>query len=364
MAPPLLTLPWPPPLLILVWRLSSSPSPGRLPSAPSLALPAPSPSLSLALPAPSPSLSLALGGPASPPTLPCLLLAASWFPSDGSSRASPQDYLPTLPHRSSFTYYRLDAHPSGVSVLRLDPPGGPELGGTLVRVTGSGFDDVGGLRCQFDREPPVPASHVDSEHVTCVSPARTPGASSFVDGALGGAFGGTFDERAVEVTINGQLHALTSSAIRFAYHTQAGVAVSRIYPRGGPRGGGTAVTVWGAGFRELGHGRHSDVPTAAGLHCRFGSLELVPATLATDGGGGPQRLLCAAPALPETGRCEALVVHVTNNADNPPGGASLTDDDVAFSYYDSFDAREDGTPTPYGATLLAHGPEWTGGDVL
>ncbi len=271
-----------------------------------------------------------------------------------------QDYLRTRQFGGTYTYYRLDAAPGGLSVARLDPPGGPERGGTLVRVSGTGFDDVGGLRCQFGREPAVPASLVDREHVSCYSPRRTPNASSFLDDA----FGGTFDARPVEVTINGQLHALTSSDVRFAYHTEAGLAVSRIYPRGGPRQGGTPVTVWGVGFRDLGHGRHSDVPTLAGLHCRFGTLELVPATLSTEGGGGPQRLVCASPELPASDRCESLVVRVTNNADNPPGGAALTDDDVAFAYYDSFNSQEDGRTTPYGATLLTHDSEWTGGDVL
>ena len=271
-----------------------------------------------------------------------------------------QDYLPTRQFGGGYTYYKLDDTQIGLSVARLEPPGGPEQGGTLVRVRGTGFDDVGGLFCKFGGESPVPASLVDREHVRCYSPQRTPNASSYVDDA----FGGTYDERTVEVTINGQMHALTSSGVRFAYHTDAGVAVSRIYPRGGPRQGGTPVTVWGVGFRDLGHGRHTDVPTAAGLHCRFGGLELVPATLATEGGGGPQRLVCASPGLPAPVSSTSLVVRVTNNADNPPGGPALTDDDVAFTYYDSFNGNDDGRSTPYGATLLTHGSDWTGGDVL
>ena len=271
-----------------------------------------------------------------------------------------QDYLPTRQFGGGYTYYKLDDAQIGLSVVRLEPPGGPEHGGTLVRVRGTGFDDVGGLYCKFGGELPVPASLIDRENVRCYSPQRTPTASSYVDDA----FGGTYDERAVEVTINGQMHALTSSGVRFAYHTDAGVAVSRIYPRGGPRQGGTPVTVWGVGFRDLGHGRHTDVPTAAGLHCRFGGLELVPATLATGGGGGPQRLVCASPGLPAPVSSTNLVVRVTNNADNPPGGPALTDDDVAFTYYDSFNGNDGGRSTPYGATLLTHGSDWTGGDVL
>lgn len=83
--------------------------------------------------------------------------------------------MPTRPHRSTYTYYALDNSPTGLAVARLDPPGGPEAGGTLVRVSGSGFVDVGGLQCHFEGEGGVvPASLIDQEHVRCLAPARTP----------------------------------------------------------------------------------------------------------------------------------------------------------------------------------------------
>jgi hypothetical protein len=164
--------------------------------------------------------------------------------------------------------------------------------------------------------------------------------------------------------VNGDPKAKTSSAVRFAYYAQASLTVSRVYPRGGPRAGGTAVTVWGDGFTELGHGRHDDAPSAAGLHCKFGGLSLVPATLSTEGGEGAQQLTCASPALPPSDRCETLVVRVTANRDNPAGGDALTSDDVGFSYYEGFDGRDDGVSTPDGATLPGTPADWTGGDVL
>ena len=210
----------------------------------------------------------------------------------------------------------------------------------------------------------MPASLVDQEHLKCYSPPRVADASA----------GGTFDARAVEVTINGQLHALTSSGVSFAYYKQAEVAVSKLYPRGGPRGGGTPVTVYGIGFRELGHGNHSGAaghkPTA-GLHCRFGTSSLVPATLVTAGGDGPQRLTCASPALPDSDRCETRIVRVTNNANNPDttaadgsGGVSLTAGEVGFTYYDSEEGADNGVSTPAGATLGGDPAYWTGDDVL
>ena len=283
-----------------------------------------------------------------------------------------QDYLQAKPHQSTFSYYALDADPTGLSVRRLDPAGGPERGGTLVRVSGSGFIDHGGLLCKFAGEPAVPATRLTSETLRCYSPPRLADttsalASNASSGQAAAAALPPFDERAVEVTINGQLHAATSSAVPFAYYRQSVLAVSRIYPRGGGRSGGTMVTVWGAGFRELGHGNHSALPSAAGLYCKFGPLSLVPATLASGGGAGAQQLTCASPRLPSTERCDALVVRVTNNADNPPGGDALSSDDVGFTYYENSGrpaGGDDGLSTPYGATLLSHPVDWTGGDVL
>ena len=257
-----------------------------------------------------------------------------------------QQYLLPKPHQSAYSFYEVGSFPTGLTVRRLDPPGGPERGGTLVRLSGSGFDDFGGLRCQFEGEAAVEASLVDSEYVQCYSPPRSPNASHYVDGM--------YDERALELTINGDLRAASTSAIPFAYYVQDKLAVSHIYPRGGPREGGTRVTVWGAGFRDLGHGNHEDVPSFSGLFCRFGSLDLVPANLTSSGGDGPQQLLCYAPAIKDSDRCEALVVRVTNNADNPPGGAALTADDVAYTYYESFEGRDDGRSTPpYGGAYLS-----------
>jgi len=242
-------------------------------------------------------------------------------------------------------------------VTKLDPPGGPEAGGTLVRVSGSGFVDVGGLLCKFSLEPAVEATLIDQEHVKCYSPPRVADNSN----------GGTYDPRDVEVTINHQLHHITSSKIKYDYFKHDGLHVSRVYPRGGPSGGGTSVTVWGVGFREQGHGNHS--AGLAGLHCRFGGSLLVPASLQDSAGGeGPQKLTCASPALPPGGRCETVTVRVTNNANNPAGsgegGVALTSDDVGFTYYDAFEGGDIGTVTPAGQTREGDPSDWTGNDVL
>ena len=75
-----------------------------------------------------------------------------------------QQYLHTLPHRSTYTYYSVGDAPYALSVRRLDPIGGPASGGTLVELTGTGFDDFGVRRppTQIWQRPsslPPPTTH-------------------------------------------------------------------------------------------------------------------------------------------------------------------------------------------------------------
>ena len=104
--------------------------------------------------------------------------------------------------------------------------------------------------------------------------------------------------------------------------------VSSIYPMGGPRAGGTTVTVRGTGFRDLDHG--------VGLYCSFGTDgPLVPATVAPGSAEDPTsfgQLTCLSPPRELTGdSAETVIVRVTNNGDN--GNAAMTNDLVGFTYY-------------------------------
>ena len=270
-----------------------------------------------------------------------------------------QDYLRTLPHRAGYTFYGVDDAAYGLSVRQLDPPGGPAAGGTLVRLSGTGFTDLGGdvngLLCKWAGEPAVEATWEDDEHVLCRSPPRLSG-----DGTA------PFELRTVDVTINGDLNASTSAGVTFNYYNQDTLRLSHVYPRGGSKAGGTAVTVWGSGFLDIGLGSHAE--GKAGLYCRFGdaSSTLVAATLqeSSPGGAGPQALTCLSPPFEER-ECRTVQVYVTNNGDNPPGGVSLTptSDYVGFSYFEVHEGLDSGTSTPTGATLREHLPGWTGGDT-
>ena len=171
-----------------------------------------------------------------------------------------QDYLRFGTQARLFTFYTLDDPVYGLSVQHLSPHGGPQAGGTLVIVTGTGFAELGGLFCTFGREPAVPASLVDDAEIKCLAPASSPSTA--------------FEQAAVELTINGQLHARTSASVAFSYYRPQDVRVSSIYPHGGTADGGTLVTVYGTGFRDLDHG--------SGMYCSFGDIPpLMPATVGT-----------------------------------------------------------------------------------
>ena len=165
----------------------------------------------------------------------------------------------------------------------------------------------------------MPATWLDDATLACFSPASTPASP--------------FAEQTVEVTLNGQLHARTSSGVSFAYYDAGDVRISRLYPQGGPFAGGTTVTVWGSNLRDLDHG--------SGLKCTFGG-PLVPATLVQ---GSSERLTCVTPR-----RDAASLVHtwddssqqcagparvrLTLNGNNSLSGLALTDDNVWFTFYE------------------------------
>jgi len=185
-----------------------------------------------------------------------------------------QDYLHLQP--DVFTFYALDDSMKGLSVVKVAPQGGPMSGGTLVEVSGTGLVDLGGVMCRFGGwgGVVVQATRIDARMVRCTSPALS------VDAAA------ALQEHAVDVTINGQVHAFSTSATRFSYYEVPSVALSSISPRGAPIDTSVPITIFGAGFRDLNHGR--------GLFCRFDDLPQIAATLISD---GSQSLRCMSPTL-------------------------------------------------------------------
>ena len=131
---------------------------------------------------------------------------------------------------------------TGVAVSSLQPHGGPAFGGTLVTVLGHLFAVRGpSILCKFGQLDAVTATFLNDSAVQCMSPP-SPGVSGF-----------GFEDHFLEVTLNGDANFLTSSRVPYVfYHHAATLAVSSIYPRAGPKTGGTTITVYGSGFRVLG----------------------------------------------------------------------------------------------------------------
>lgn len=123
---------------------------------------------------------------------------------------------------ADFTYEE-DPAPVVPTISSLAPNSGPEIGGTVVTITGTDFTPdstvtFGGVD--------VPVTFVDDTTITVVAPPHAPGA---VD---------------VTVTTNGE----TSNAMPYTYTNV--LTVSGISPNTGPETGGTVVTIEGDGFTE------------------------------------------------------------------------------------------------------------------
>jgi hypothetical protein len=110
------------------------------------------------------------------------------------------------------------------AITAIDPAEGPEIGGTPVTLTGSGFTGATGVT--FDGLDGTEFVVVDDETITVNSPAHAPG---LVDVVVADAAGGN------------------SGPVGFTYLAEASAATS-INPIEGSELGGTPVTITGTGF--------------------------------------------------------------------------------------------------------------------
>jgi hypothetical protein len=200
---------------------------------------------------------------------------------------------------AGFSYHE-DAQVAAVSPKLL-----PARGGTLVHVRGAGFSapaEADHLACRFGGPggAVVRASFASPTVLTCSAPPAL--------GALGGAGGGAgvpgggaaLGLASIELTLNGLDY--TQSGLEVTYIGDE--SISAAVPSRGPEHGGTEVTVHGAGFVD------SEL-----LHCRFGTLPLVPAQFVT-----AEAVRCTTPLLTQQTPMGEVAVHVTNNkADFSPG---------------------------------------------
>ena len=285
------------------------------------------------------------------------------------------------------------------AVDRLEPIGGPELGGTPVTLHGRGLADYGGyvagggLRCKFQLagvsqtayvaaglgyrveaggwSVVVPGSTLSGGRVVCAAPRldAASGAANempsrlppiVVDPTQPNATATVHAYLEVVLTLNGDMQrtvdrdacnprpgaaagAPPGEAMSdgcYGLYRPGQTALASTFPLGGPHEGGTRVTLQGRGFVPLG-----GVGASAGLGCRFGALSASwqPATRVSDGA-----MRCIAPAngpLPATGR---ISLQVTINGFDPlptepasssssgsSGSGSSSGSEVFYSFYNA-----------------------------
>lgn len=200
------------------------------------------------------------------------------------------------------------------------PRSGPESGGTIVVVRGTGFIDSGHVTCEFGS----PASRVlaewhDETTVHCSSPPHMPG------------------EESLRVSINGQQ--FVDTGLTFEYHARS--SVRRLEPSLGTRGGGTVVEVTGTAFVN-----------STSLSCRI-AAQRVPATFVS-----AELVKCITPS---SSSLAAWPLEVSNN------GLDFTSDGVLFSFVPALEVHgiwPTAGPTSGGTSVMVSGSGFSSGTNL
>ena len=265
-----------------------------------------------------------------------------------SSRAEGEvDFASTL---LTFRYH------DDIEIYRVSPANGPSSGGTVVRVSGSGFLDLPKTACQFGVGERTPARVIDAQTLVCattslVSATGVPAEIGYpslrnVSRVEKGA--------ALRVTMNGIDFAPTNTSVSFLYDDD--MAVLALVPNHGPATGGVRVLVRGSGFRP-----------DERLACRFG-LQSVTAEYIRD-----DTIACLAP--PQV-RMSNVFVSVTLNGQDftpeqaPTVGSSGDDgytEGAMFTYTDRasvLSLQPNKGPTRGGTTVRVSGANFVGTSTM
>jgi hypothetical protein len=143
-------------------------------------------------------------------------------------------------------------------VTSIHPVNGPEVGGTVVVISGQNFVQSASLFCLFGLGAQIPATWIHSTAIRCSTPPHTAGAVR------------------VEVTNNGV--DFTGSGVVYTFTGTESVA--RISPAAGPVAGNTEVVVHGTGFVQ-----------STLLRCKFDRAVVVPSVYVSS-----MQIKCPAPA--------------------------------------------------------------------
>jgi hypothetical protein len=136
------------------------------------------------------------------------------------------------------------------SVSNISPRHGGKEGGTTLTVSGYDFADIDSLCCVFDGTNIVAAAYVNTNEISCVTPAHSssPKISSFGIGSCTSS-----------LALSGYLH---TALLQFAF--VASPTLTNVSPARGIISGGTTVTLNGNNFYQ-----HKDDDH---ITCRFGGL--------------------------------------------------------------------------------------------
>lgn len=210
-----------------------------------------------------------------------------------------EDDIDVAPTLLTFQYY------DDIEIFRVRPANGPASGGTVVRVSGSGFLNLPQTACQFGVGEPTPARVIDAQTLVCST------TSLFSSMGFPAEAKDTYVKNmsrvekgaALRVTMNGVDFVPTNTSVSFLYDDD--MDVTALAPSRGPETGGVRVLVHGSGFRP-----------DERLACRFG-LQVVSAEYVRS-----DTVACLAP--PQARLSKVLVSVTVNGQDfSPEQGSSM-----------------------------------------
>ena len=203
-------------------------------------------------------------------------------------------------HLLTFRYH------DGIEIFRVSPANGPALGGTVVRVSGSGFLDLPQTACQFGVGEPTPARVVDAQTLVCTTPSLVSALGFSAESGYPSMRNMSRVEKgaALRVTMNGIDFEPTNTSVSFLYDDD--MTVLALVPNRGPATGGVRVLVHGSGFRQ-----------DKQLACRFGLQSVAAEYVRAD------TVACLAP--PQVRLSKVFVSLTLNGQDFTPEQAPTVD---------------------------------------
>ncbi len=240
-----------------------------------------------------------------------------------------------------------------VDISWVSPSNGPASGGTVVRVSGSGFLDLPQAACQFGDGEPTPATVISSGTLVCTASSLVAAAGGAAQEGHGSPFTNMSRAEkgvALRVAMNGVDFSPRNSSLLFLYDDD--INVLSLWPDRGPATGGVRVLVRGSGFRP-----------DEQLACRFGVQVAAAEYVRAD------TIACWAP--PQV-RVSMVSVSVTLNGQDFSSAAVAGGDDdglgaAVFTYTDraAVTALEpDNGPTRGGTVVTVSGMNFANSSTL